>query len=193
MSTPGHAPTWSFLLPRRACPYSWSGTIVACVAPEEVSVPTRKHAIRRGLPSSHVAVVKLKFVALCVDFRLFSMWRVTSSRFCAHFTPGLTRRLCQIVLIQHDLSRSAWIFECCRMNWRRFLQISQCMWSNWHLQLLSDFVTHTSGHQGHHQHLFDKRQTLFLVELFLTVTGLDLVNKEHCTCVSARRSLQYTC
>ena len=43
-----------------------SGTIVACVAPEEVSVPTRKHAIRRGLPSSHVAVVKLKFVApLC--------------------------------------------------------------------------------------------------------------------------------
>ena len=36
---------------------------------------------------------------------------------------------------------------------------------------------------GRHQHPFDKKQTLFLVQLCLAVLGLDPVGKEQCTCV----------
>ena len=51
------------------------------------------------------------------------MWRVASSGFDAHFAPGLTREMCQTLLIQHDLMRSAWIFERCRTRWQGFLHI----------------------------------------------------------------------
>ena len=87
------------------------------------------------------------------------------------------------MLIQHDLIRSAWIFERGRTRWHQFLHIFQRLY----LELLSDIVTHTSCYQGCQQHSSDKdyKQT-FLVKLCLAVLGLDSVRKEKCTCVSSK-------
>ena len=79
---------------------------------------------------SHVAVVKLKWWHHCVNIRLFSMWTVTSSGFFAHFSPW---EMCQAVLIQHDLIRSAWLFERSWTRCHRFFQIFQRLWADRHL------------------------------------------------------------
>ena len=62
----------------------------------------------------------------------------------------------------------------------RLLDVFQHLRTLEHLQLLSDFVTHTSCRQGRNQHPFDKEQTLFLVQLCLAVFRLDLAKKEQC-------------
>ena len=77
--------------------------------------------------------------------------------------------MCLTVLIQHDSTRSAWIFECCRTGWHRFLSIFQRLSSNHHLYLLIDFITHSSCRQGRNHCPFDKEQTLFLEQLCLAV------------------------
>ena len=68
---------------------------------------------------SHVAVIKLKLWHLSIHFRLFPMWRLTSSGFYAHVAPRLTWRLCRAVLTQRDLVRSAWIFQRSCTSWHR--------------------------------------------------------------------------
>ena len=47
---------------------------------------------------THVPVIKLKLRYNCIFFRLFSMWWIVSSGFDAHLAPGLTRKVCQIVV-----------------------------------------------------------------------------------------------
>ena len=60
------ATTWSMSV------FLESGTIVARMAPEEVSAPTKKHTICRRPPSPNVPVVKQKLRLNCVDFLFFS-------------------------------------------------------------------------------------------------------------------------
>ena len=57
-----------------------------------------------------------------------------------HPTPGLTRKMCQIVLFHHDLIGSALISERCR--------------TSRHLYLLSDFITHSSCRHGRNHRPF---------------------------------------
>ena len=66
------------------------------------------------------------------------------------------------------------------------LDVFQHLRTHRHLQLLSDFVTHTCCRQGRNQHPFDKEQTLFLVQLCLAVLYLGLVRKEQCTNVCTK-------
>ena len=47
-----------------------------------------------------------------VSFRLFPMWRITSSGFHAYFAPKRTREM-------HDLIKSAWIFQRSWTSWHR--------------------------------------------------------------------------
>ena len=107
---------------------------------------------------------------------------MASSRFDAHLAPGLTRKVCQTVLFHHDLIGSARISECCRTSKHRLLNVFQHLRTHRHLQLLSDFVTHTSCRQGRHQHPFDKEQTLSFVQLCFTVFLQELVRKEQYQC-----------
>ena len=66
------------------------------------------------------------------------------------------------------------------------LDVFQHLRTHRHLQLLSDFVTHTCCRQGRNQHPSDKEQTLFLVQLCLAVLYLGLVKKEQCTSVCTK-------
>ena len=91
--------------------------------------------------------------------------------------------MCQTVLFHHDSIGSARIFQYCRTTKHRLLNVFQHLWTNRNLQLLNDFVTHTTCHEKHNQHPFDKEQTLFLAQLCLTVFRLDPVRKEQCTSV----------
>ena len=77
--------------------------------------------------------------------------------------------------------------QCCRTGWHRFLNVFQ------HLRTPSASVTlerHRLSHQlsprAPSASLFDKEQTLFLVQPCLAVLCLDLVKKEQCTCVCAK-------
>ena len=95
---------WRFQQPRRACPSSWSLAPLSRVwLQKRCLFPRRNTHSAEGLhppcSRSQTEVVGHH----CVDFRLFSMWRVASSGFDAHFAQRLTREMCQTVLIQHDL------------------------------------------------------------------------------------------
>ena len=104
-----------------------------------------------------------------------------SSRFDTHLTPGLTRKICQIVLFHHDLVGSAWISQRCRTGRHRIHNVFQHLWSHWHLYLLSDFITHSNCRQGRNHRPFDKEQTLFLVQLCVCMFRLGHVWKEQCS------------
>ena len=97
---------------------------------------------------SHVPIIKLKLRYNCIDFWLFSVWWIVSSRFDTHLTPRLTREVCPTVLFHHDLIGSGWISESCKTGRHRLLIVFQHLWSHWHLYLLRDFITHSSCRQG---------------------------------------------
>ena len=97
-------------------------------------------------------------------------------------TKADSESLSNCAVPQHDLIGSAKISECCKTSRRRLLNVFQHL----RLQLLSDFVTHTSCHQGRNQHPFEKEQTLFLVQLYLAVFRLELAKKEQCTSVCTK-------
>ena len=66
------------------------GNSVAKMVLEEVSAPTKKHAI-----CCHGVYARV----------------LTSAGFRGHSAPRLTWELRQVVLTQHDMVRNAWIFE----------------------------------------------------------------------------------
>ena len=104
---------------------------------------------------------------------------------------GLTRKMCQIVLIHHDLIGSARISERCKTGRHRLFNVFQHLWSHWHLYLLSDSITYSCCCQERNLRPFDKK-TIFLVQLCVATFRLVLSRKNSVT-VSARRSLQYSC
>ena len=99
--------------------------------------------------------------------------------------PGLIRKMCQIVLFQHDLIGSAWISERCRTSRHRILNVFQYLRTHWHLYFLSDFITHSSCRQGRNHRPFDKEQT-FLVQLRVATFRLGLVQKEQCASICTK-------
>ena len=143
------------------------------MAPEEVSAPTRKHAICRGL--RHPCTRSQTEVE--AQLRRFSTVPDVVNHVLGIRRTSCTRADSESV---SDCG-SARISESCRTSKHRLLNVFQHLRTHRHLQLLSDFVTHTSCQQGRNHHPFDKEQTLFLVQMCLAVFRLDLVRKEQCT------------
>ena len=112
-----------------------------------------------GFSSRPAAVVELKLWHHSVNFRLFSMWRITSSGFlrtlCARADSGNvsscadSSKICSKVPGSLSVAGRDGIVSCTS---------SSAGGVNRHLQLLSGIVTHTNCHQGCHQHPCNKEQ-----------------------------------
>ena len=115
-----------------------------------------------GLSSLPAAVVELKLWHHSVNFRLFSMWRITSTgvlrTLCARVDSGNvsscadSSKICSKVPGSLSVAGRDTIVSC---------TASSAGGVNRHLQLLSGIVTHANCHQGCHQHPCNK-EPIFL-------------------------------
>ena len=148
MNTPGHAPIWVLPQQHRACPSSWSRAPSShgwlqkrCLLPQG---STRS---AEGLRHPFVPAVELKLRHDCDGFS--TVLDVINHVF------GIQRTSCtkpdsesvSAVLFHHDLIGSARISVNCRTSRHRLLNVFQHLRTHRHLQLLTDYVTHTSCRQ----------------------------------------------
>ena len=177
--TPGHAPIWLLPQQHRACPSFWSR------APSSRGWLQRRCLLPRGSTQSAEG---LRHPCTRSQTEVEAQLCRFSTVLDAHLAPGLTRKVCHTVQFHHELIGSAKISECCSTSRHRLLNVFQHLRTHRHLQLLSDFVTHTSCRQGRYQHPFDKEQTLFLSATVFGCVSSGSCQEKNSVPVSARRS-----